>query len=442
MDCLRNLDAEQAMLGAAMNDYAAAQEVAALPEGLFSDPRNQAVHRAVKRLVAEGKVPDLVTMDAEVQCDFADTAYLAALLQAGIIPSAARQYAALLRDAAARRSLLTLAQKIIADAANPAASVSALRSAAMETFRGSEPTPESADMRKTMQALSDSLDSGKSGRMQVGIPDFDRLTGGVQPGQLIYIGARPGVGKTALGLSMAKHIAEHSGPVLAVSLEMGLEEIGARLMASVSGVDLDKLSTGRMRLTDYETITPHYQPLSDLPLRIATHAATPLQVRQEAMRMQSSVGLRLVLVDYVQLMRGDGRYSSRYEEVSDISRELKLMAMDLHVPVIAMCQLNRQSEKGFGRTARSAPSMAEARDSGALEQDANVFITLYEPDDPEQMGDDWYLYNVFKTNGMTWQVLTVEKNRQGRTGRINVGFDKPYMRYKCLATTGDKEATP
>lgn len=442
MDCLHNIDAETALLGAAITDFAVAQQVAALPDGLFTGQRHQAVHRAVKRLIARGKTPDLVTVNAEVQCDFDDTACLASMMQAGIIPSMAGQYEAMLREAQTRRTLLDIGQRLVADAANPAASASALQASAMDVLRGADDAAESADMRDTMLALSDSLSTEKARRMQVGIPDLDRLTGGVQPGQLIYIGARPAVGKTALGLCMARHIAAHSGPVLVVSLEMGLEEIGARYMADASGVDLDRLSTGRMAEEDFTAVTARYQALSELPIRISTRANTPLLVRREAVRMQARGGLKMIVIDYIQLMRCDTSRGSRYEEVTEISRELKLMAMELRVPVVAMCQLNRQSDKGYGRAGKSPPSMAEARDSGALEQDANVFITLFEPEEPDHLSDEWYLYSVFKANGMAWQVLNVEKNRQGRTGKINVGFDKPHMRYKCLATTGDKEAAP
>lgn len=432
MDCLHNLEAEKALLGCALNDYAAAQQVAAAPEELFADPVCQATHRAIKRLVAKGKTPDLVTVDAEVQVDFCDTAALVAMLQAGVAPAMAPQYEAMLQEARARRTLMALGERLLRDATNPGASVAALEAEGLETLRGAAGSPESAGMAEVMHALFDSINGDKARRMQVGIANLDALTGGVQPGQLVYIGARPGVGKTALGLAMAMHIARHSGPVLLVSLEMGLEELGARMMAAESGVDLDKLSTGRMTLDDHEAITPWYAELAKLPIRITYKAATPLQVRREAVRMQARGGLKLVVVDYIQLMRGDGRYGSRYEEISAISRELKLMAMDLQVPVISMCQLNRQSEKGFGRAQKSPPSMAEARDSGALEQDANVFITLYEPEEPDSDGPDWQAYHRFAASGMAWQVLHVEKNRQGRTGKIDVGFDKPHMRYRCL----------
>ena len=157
--------------------------------------------------------------------------------------------------------------------------------------------------------------------------------------------------------------------------------------------------------------------------------------------MQARGGLKMIVVDYVQLMSGDGRGKSRYEEITSISRELKLLAMDLDVPILAMCQLNRQSEGIQGRVKKTEPSMAEARDSGALEQDANVFLTLYEPEEPEQQGEAWQLYHLCQANGMAWQVLKVEKNRQGRTGRLNVAFDKAHMRYVSISTGQEPQET-
>lgn len=441
MDCLHNLEAEKALLGAAINDALVAQEVASLPDELFTTPLTQATHRAVKRLTAAGKVPDLVTLDAEVQCDFSDTAALIEMQQAGWSVAQAGQHEALLMEAMRRRKLCELAERILHDAPNPGASLTALEAESLTALQAPDSAAESASMEDAALALAKELDSGAKGRTQTGVADYDLLTGGVKGGQLIYLGARPGIGKTALGLAMAAHVAAHSGPVLLVSLEMGEAEIAARLMAAQSGVDLDKLSTGRMQPEDYDAIAPHYGSISALPMRISRRARTPLQIRREAVRMQARGGLKMIVVDYVQLMSGDGRGKSRYEEITSISRELKLLAMDLDVPILAMCQLNRQSEGIQGRVKKTEPSMAEARDSGALEQDANVFLTLYEPEEPEQQGEAWQLYHLCQANGMAWQVLKVEKNRQGRTGRLNVAFDKAHMRYVSISTGQEPRET-
>jgi replicative DNA helicase len=140
-------------------------------------------------------------------------------------------------------------------------------------------------------------------------------------------------------------------------------------------------------------------------------------------------------VDYLQLVRSDGKHTSRYEEVSEISRELKLLAMDLGVPVIALTQFNRMSEGGNG-TKKRAPTMAEAKDSGSIEHDANIFLVQWAPDDP---GNDPYAkqaMQICEARGWEWQQLIVEKNRQGRTGLINIGFDKAHMTFQNLDLSG------
>lgn len=139
------------------------------------------------------------------------------------------------------------------------------------------------------------------------------------------------------------------------------------------------------------------------------------------------------MIDYLQLMRSDEKLKSRYEEVSAISREIKLLAMDLHVPVLAMTQFNRQSEGG-NRQKKVMPTMAEAKDSGSIEQDANIFMVQYAPDEPDRMNEDWQTYHMCQANGWEWQVLKIEKNRQGRTGAFSMAFDKPRMTFRTIDT--------
>lgn len=237
-----------------------------------------------------------------------------------------------------------------------------------------------------------------------------------------------------MAICMAKYVAEHGGGVLMVSLEMNPAEIVARFLANESGVDLQKLSTGKMELSDFERITPCYQAVANLPISIEERAVTPLQIRNAAAKMKASKqGLSLIVVDYIQLMRADEKCGNRTEEVTQISRELKLMAMDLGVPLLCMTQFNRESEKGFGKSAKSEPDMSQARDSGAIEQDANVFLILHEPEEPQDANSDrWQMYHNCQANGLTWQTCRIRKNRNGATGVVNLGFDKPHMRYTCL----------
>lgn len=433
MDVRRNQDAERALLGAAIGDSLVAARVAGLPEQLFTDRGCRAVHGAMQRMVRNGRKIDLVTLSAEVRREIADPEpMLIAMQSAGFMPSMAGEYIAMLEDAHKRRTLYQAAVSVAAGTGDPGQTVEAMEAELSAAMRHMEAENSLVSMKQALTNLSESMDGVKTKRRQTGIADLDRLTGGMFPGQLVYIGARPGVGKSALGLAIAAHVARKGGRVLYVTLEMAAEEMAARIMADEGSVDLYGLTTGKLTPEDYQRIAPLWGELSTLPIWFDEKSRTPLQVRRAAVNLQSGGELALVAVDYIQLLTGGGKYGNRYEEITAISRELKLMAMELGVPLVCMCQLNRSSEKGFGRAKRTEPSMAEARDSGAIEQDANLFLTLYQPEEPPEDPDGKELFQTFVQAGLSPMRIKVEKNRQGPTGVVNVGFDKPHMRFLCI----------
>lgn len=436
MDCMANLEAERAILGLAMTDAPSAVQLAALPEDMFSGKDAQAVHRAVKRLVSRGFTPDLISVAEECRCDIQEPEQmLIGMMQAGFAPSMYRQYEAILGQARKRRVLAGVASAIMADVGNPGASVDALVADAIQNLQGADAEQRSIGMQDALMAFIDSMNEDKKGRCSTGIADLDRLTGGIRGGKLVILGARPGVGKTALGLYMAVHVARHTGPVLIVSLEMDEAEITSRMVAAESGVDVQAMEAGSLLDDDLRKVSGCYQDIAALPVRISTRATTPLQIRREAVTMQHRDGLSMVVIDYIQLMRSDAKSGSRYEEVSAISRELKLLAMDLGVPVLALTQFNRNSESSVGGKAeRRAPTMAEAKDSGSIEQDANLFLIQWPPPEPVEQGSAWEAFHTCQRNGWEWQQLIVAKNRQGRTGCINMAFDKAHMRFKSIDT--------
>ncbi len=434
MDAFKNEDAERAVIGLAMQDTIAASQVAALPEKLFTSPEMRACQRAVSRLVKQGKVPDLLSMDAETKCDFDDTALLMDCVSRGVSPAQCGQYIAILEEAAKRRELHALAEHILMDVANPGASVNALVEACAAVANEAVGVSDNIAMKDAVTALVDSFE--KPELLTSGVADVDRLIGGFRPGQLIYLGARPGVGKSALALYMAKYAAEHGNGVLLITLEMSETEIAARLLANEAGFDLQRMTTGKMDADDFCRIAPFYQPVSKLPILINQRARTPLLVRRAALKAKQMLGeLKLIVVDYIQLMGTDSRSGSRNEEVGTISRELKLLASDLGVPVLCLTQFNRMSTgTNKGQRYEEEPDMAQARDSGAIEQDANVFMVLHEPPDPAERSNDqttheWNAYYNCKANGGQWMTLRVQKNRNGRTGLIDLMFMKPIMRF-------------
>lgn len=429
----RNLEAERALLGAALGDSLVASKVAGLPPELFSDPGCRVTQAAMQRLLQSGRKVDLVTVASEAQRNIAEPeTMLISMQMQGFLPSMADEYIALLEEAHKRRLLYQAAVNVAAATGDPGKSVEEMEAELSAALRYTSTSSGLVSMAQALRELSDSLDAVKTTRKQTGVADLDRLTGGFFPAQLIYIGARPGVGKSALGLAIATHMARKGGNVLYVTLEMGGKELAARIMAEESMVNLHGLTTGILTAEDYERMAPFWGELSKLPLFFEVKAKTPLQIRRSAVKMQSGGGLALIAVDYIQLLSSGTKCGSRYEEITAISRELKLLAMELDVPVLCMCQLNRSSEKGFGRAKRNEPSMAEARDSGAIEQDANMFLTLYEPQEPPEDPQGREIFQTFTQAGLSPLRIKVEKNRQGPTGVINVGFDKPHMKFLCI----------
>lgn len=434
MDVMQNIDAERAILGLAMQDIACAQAVAAMEEGLWTDSAHRAVQRAIRRMVQRGDKIDLVSLCAECVCDVQEPeAMLMDCLSRGISPVMLPQYESILQGCKRRRNLAAVSQELAALCADPSADPDALaQHAASELTQGAMDC-RAIDMPGALMEFVDAIDNAKTGRVYTGLAALDRLTGGLRGGKMVVLGARPGVGKTALALQMAVHAARHTGPVLLVSLEMDAAEIVSRMVAAESGIDLQALEAGELTEEQASRAAACYPSISALPIRMAQNTSTPMQVRREAMAMKNSGGLSMVVIDYLQLMRSDEKMKSRYEEVTAISREIKLLAMDLHVPILALSQFNRQSEGGYGKK-KSMPTMAEAKDSGAIEQDANLFLVQYAPEEPAEDGPDWQAYHMCKANGWEWQVLKVEKNRQGRTGAIPMAFDKARMNFRTIDT--------
>jgi replicative DNA helicase len=254
-----------------------------------------------------------------------------------------------------------------------------------------------------------------------GYSDYDQLTSGLQPDALVVIGARPGAGKTSFALGMAAHAAiEASRPVLFFSLEMSRTELSQRLLCSEARVDSTRVRTGRLSEDDWRRISHGIGRLGDAPLWIDDNPnVTVMEIRSKARRLQSKVGpLGMVVVDYIQLMTGRHGAESRQVEVAEISRGLKILARELRAPVVALAQLNRSLEQ----RADKRPMLSDLRESGSLEQDADVVTFLYRDE----------LYNADSPDRGTAEVL-VAKHRAGPTGTVRLAFLDHYTKFANMA---------
>lgn len=384
-----SVEAEQAVLGGLLLDNTAWDRIAdiAKVEHVYSADHRTILAQIV-RLIDAGKPADVITvaeaLESNNQLDgVGGLAYLATLAQN--TPSAAniRRYAEIVRERAVLRKLVEVSGEIAEAAYNPAGRTAAEIAAEAETALAAY-TADDRDAGEPVsaaQAMAEVLlraeDAAGRGGLMTGLADLDTLTGGLEPGQLVIVAARPAVGKTAVALSIARHVAAQGGRVSFHSLEMGHRELAARLLAATARINARALKTGPSpdeweRLAQ-ATAAPGLAGLylDDTP------AASVARVRARARRLQRAGGLGLIVVDYLQLMAPADKRANRTEQVGSLSRGLKAVAKELGVPVIALAQLNRQSEARADRR----PMLSDLRDSGEVEQDADAVLLLHRASD-------------------------------------------------------------
>lgn len=254
-----------------------------------------------------------------------------------------------------------------------------------------------------------------------GFVDFDNLTSGLQPGNFIIIAARPSMGKTTLVLNMAQNIAiEQKLPVAIFSLEMPSQDIALRMLSAESRIDFGRLRTGKINDEYWAPLGSCADRLGETPILINDNRGLTVQgLRAEARRLKGEYeDLALIIVDYLQLLRGSGRYNVREQEISDISRALKILAYELNVPVLACSQLNREVE----RRPNKQPQLSDLRESGAIEQDADLVAFLYR--------EDFYEDQETYTDDLVEALLSIKKQRNGPTGDVPLHFCKKQMRFE------------
>lgn len=253
---------------------------------------------------------------------------------------------------------------------------------------------------RTAKLIESNINKKKNYDLYTGFFDLDALTDGLHEGELTIVGARPGVGKTTFSLQIAERIAEKEKNVLYISLEMSEEQIIQKLLAKKARVNSRKIRNGSLESQEIDKIGLACAKISDLSMHILTKINTIQQIEIVARRMKNKRKLDLLVIDYLQLVKSIGNFKSREQEVADISRTLKLMSLELEIPIIALCQLNRNASK-------NEPTLADIRESGSIEQDADNVIFLYQENE--------------ENNIIT---VDLQKQRAGNTGRLKLKFNK------------------
>jgi replicative DNA helicase len=436
-----NREAEEAVLGSVLVNTEVYYDVAHfLSAEDFFLHRNRWIWEAFTGLQEQRLPIDILTVSEELERqgrlqDAGGPAYLTTLISN--VPSSvhAEAYGRMVEEAATRRRLLEAANQIARLAFQSDALLEDIVNDAEKAVFGVSERRLTHQLQPLKQVLSEYYDRidylARHRDETVGVPtgfiDLDRLLGGMQPSDLLIIAGRPGQGKSGFCISAAKNAAQlHKKHVAVFSLEMSNEQLVQRLLAQETGIDSQRLRLGDVRDDQWPLFTQAVSVLGEAPIYLDdTPAITPLQLRTKCRRLHMELGLDLIVVDYLQLMTGDSRIDNRVQEVSYISRNLKALARELNVPVLAAAQLSRAVEQ----RADKRPVLSDLRESGSLEQDADLVMFIYRPD---QYETDTLKQNIAE--------IMVAKHRNGPVGSVELVFRKSLAKFENAATR--REAAP
>ena len=434
-----SVEAESSVLGGLLLDNQAWDRVGdLLVDADFYRYEHRLVYSAICALVSASRPADVITVFEHLQNqgraeETGGLAYLNSLAQ--YVPSAAniRRYAEIVRERSILRKLISASDEIATNAFNPQGKPidRILDEAEQKVFNigeeGSRLKQGFQSMNTLVVQLLDRVQEMADNPNDItGVPtgfvDLDRMTSGFQAGDLVVLAARPSMGKTALAINIAEHVALHEGlPVAVFSMEMGAAQLAVRVVGSIGRIDQMNLRTGKLKDEEWPRLTEAIEKLRNISLHIdETASLTVSELRANARRLARQCGkLGLIVVDYLQLMSGSSSNDeNRATELGEISRGLKMLAKELQCPVLALSQLNRSVESRNDKR----PLMSDLRESGAIEQDADVIMFIYR--------DDYYNKDS-KEPGVA--EVIIGKQRNGPTGSIKLAFIKPITRFESLA---------
>jgi replicative DNA helicase len=431
-----NLEAERSILGAILLDDKAVLSVFEIlkPQDFYLESHRR-VFEKMLQLMNSSRPIDLVTLKDELQRaseleSVGGAAYLASLTDG--LPRALNieHYAQIVKEKSTLRRLIQVSSETMARSyqdEDPAGEVlaqieKAIFDIAGQQFRTgfSAIPPVVSDVFKQIEELSNR--KAPVTGLETGFVDLDRITAGLHPSDLVIVAARPGLGKTSLCLNIAEHVAIRKKKTVGIfSLEMSKEQLVKRLLCSESRIDASRVNTGYLNKEDWSRLSRAAGDLSETKIFIDDMASiTVAELRSKSRRLSLEHGLDLIIVDYLQLMSGSGaRFENRTQEISQVSRGLKGVAKELNVPVIAVSQLSRAVESRTGEHRR--PQLSDLRESGSIEQDADLVMFIYRED---------MINPTEENNGLA--ELIIGKQRNGPTGTIQLAFSKQFTRFDSL----------
>jgi len=427
-------EAEIAVLGSMLlEENAISQAIELLEERYFYNEAHRQIFKTTISIYSKNKPVDLITVVEELKKNNAlekvgGASYIASLTQA--VPTAAnvKHYAKIVREKYVLRSLITTGTQIASESYQAESSADELLDKAERQIfeiMAQKTDVSSAHMSEIVKDSIELIDNLYQRKENVtGIPtgflEFDMMTAGLQPSDLIIIAGRPSMGKSALATCITEHVGIDEGvPVVIFSLEMAKGQLVQRMLCSHAKVEFHRVRTGFLSQSDWPKLTNAASKLSEAPIFVDdTPAISILELRAKARRLKSQHDIRLIIVDYLQLMRGPSGAENRQQEISEISRALKALARELEVPVIGISQLSRAVEARSDRR----PQLSDLRESGAIEQDADVVLLLLREE----------YYNATPENKGLAEVI-IAKQRNGPVGSINLAFIKEYTRFENIS---------
>ena len=473
-----NLQAEMAVLGAILFDNNAHQRVSDIlkPRDFYA-PANSTIFEVLDRMISNGRVADGVTLKEHFERDgklveIGGARYLADLLDSAAFGPEITDYARLVHDLSLRRELIGIGAEMVTKAARGELEEPGeiqIQDAERKLFSLAERGAGAQGFKSFNSALTVSIESataafkrdGKIAGVPSGLTEFDRKLGGLHKSDLVILAARPSMGKTALATNIAYYAAKNckrspgpngqmrtdEGAVVGFfSLEMSSDQLAARILADVSGVPSDKMRRGELSPRDYEDIRNAAEEMEGIPLYIDdTGGISISQLAARARRLQRTSGLDLLIIDYLQLVMPSGSRKSdgRVQEVTEITKALKALAKELAIPIIALSQLSRAVEQREDKR----PQLSDLRESGSIEQDADVVIFIYreayylerlEPDIADPRHAEWKDAMAAKFNVAE---IIISKQRHGPIGKVEVGFNPARVKFSNLDHTPGREVS-
>ena len=432
----QNLEAEMAVLGCSfLTNYALDKVCEELDSEMFISEPNRRIFDAIKSL-HQSKIPlDSATVKNEIEKKgsinlIGGIEYLSEVIDSVITAANVDYYIDIVREKALRRKLIDVTNAITSSAYDEEENTNDLIDDAERKIFSVTKARKAGEFKtigEVMRSTQQELERLAKNQNEItGIPsgfyDLDKLTSGFHPNELIILAARPAMGKTAFGLNLAVNAAQKTEKAVAIfNMEMSAEQLALRMIAAAVGIEQNKLKTGRLEHNDWKKVNEAMSELGDTNLYIEDSSGMTIsEIRAKCRRLATQEkGLGLVVIDYLQLITGSAKYEgNRQQEVSEISRSLKTMAMELKIPVIALAQLSRSVELRENKR----PIMSDLRESGSIEQDADIVAFLYR--------DDYYNKPAGDSSNVSITELIIGKHRNGGTGTIELLFERDMSNFR------------